>query len=119
MEGAMENYIIIGVVLLLVAVGAYFTIRHFKGQGGCCGEGGYKPRRKKIHNVIAQKTFLVEGMHCKHCKARVEEAVADIHGVAGRVDLKKGVLTVYYAQPVEDEVIYKKIRKAGYIAKKQ
>ena len=77
MEGAMENYIIIGVVLLL------------------------------------------EGMHCKHCKARVEEAVADIHGVAGRVDLKKGVLTVYYAQPVEDEVIYKKIRKAGYIAKKQ
>ena len=27
---------------------------------------------------MGEKTFRVEGMHCEHCKARVEEAVNDI-----------------------------------------
>jgi len=53
-------------------------------------------------------------MHCEHCKRRVEEAVNDIKGVAGRVDLKKGELTVSYAEDVADEIIMTKIKRAGY-----
>ena len=53
-------------------------------------------------------------MHCVHCKNRVEEAVNDIKGVAGRVDLKKGELTVSYAEDAPDDVIRKKIERAGY-----
>ncbi|MFR4756954.1 MAG: heavy-metal-associated domain-containing protein [Evtepia gabavorous] len=41
--------------------------------------------------MAGQKTFQVEGMHCEHCKVRVEEAVNDIKGAAGKVDLKKGL----------------------------
>jgi copper chaperone CopZ len=44
----------------------------------------------------------------------VEEAVNDIPGVAGIVDLKKGQVTVSYAQDVADEVIRAKIERAGY-----
>ena len=39
----MENYVILGAVALIVAVGAWSTVKHFKGEGGCCGGGGYKP----------------------------------------------------------------------------
>lgn len=53
-------------------------------------------------------------MHCEHCKRRVEEAVNDIKGVAGRVDLKKGDLTVSYAEDAPDEIIKAKIEKKGY-----
>lgn len=92
-------------------------VKHFKGKGGCCGGGDYKPRKKKLSHVLYTKTFQVEGMHCEHCKNRVEEVVGDIQGVAGKVDLKKGELIVSYAEDVDDEIIKSRIQRAGYIVK--
>ena len=64
--------------------------------------------------MVEKKTFQVEGMHCEHCKVRVEEAVNDIHGAAGRADWRKGLLVVAYSEPIEDGVIRDKVEKAGY-----
>ena len=110
----MENIIIIGIVVFAAVVGIIYTIKHFKGQGGCCGGGSYKPRKKKLPYVKYQKTFKVDGMHCDHCKNRVEEVVNDIPGVAGKVNLKKGEVTVSYAEDVSDKVIQSRITRAGY-----
>ena len=110
----MENYIIIGIIAVIVVIGIIYTVKHFKGEGGCCGGGSYKPKKKKLSKVLYQKTFKVDGMHCDHCKNRVEEVVNDIKGVAGKVDLKKGELTVSYAEDVADEIIVVRITKAGY-----
>lgn len=113
----MENYIIGTVLIIALIIGVIHTVKHFRGEGGCCGGGSYKLKKKKLAHVQYQKTFLVEGMHCKHCKARVEEAVGDIKGVAGTVDLKKGTLTVSYAAEIDDGVIIQKVQKAGYTCK--
>lgn len=111
----MENIIILGVLAVVVAIGIVNTVKHFKGQGGCCGGGGsYKPRQKRLPTVLYTKTFKVDGMHCEHCKNRVEEVVGDIQGVAGQVDLKKGEVTVSYAEDVADDVIKASIERAGY-----
>jgi len=113
----MENYIIGAVLIAALIISVIYTVKHFRGEGGCCGGGSYKVKKKKLANVIYQKTFSVEGMHCKHCKARVEEAIGDIKGVAGTVALKKGTLTVSYAAEVDDSVIIQKLQKAGYPCK--
>ncbi len=110
----MENFIIIAIILVVAAVAVRSTAKHFRGQGGCCGGGSYKPKKKKLPQVICRKSFRVEGMHCEQCKNRVEEAVNDIRGVAGRVDLKKGLLTVSYAEDVDDELIRARVERAGY-----
>ena len=110
----MENYFIIIIIICVVSFGVFYMIKHFKGEGGCCGGGSYKPKRKKLSGIKYTKKFKVGGMRCEHCKRRVEEAVNDIKGVAGRVDLKKGELTVSYAEDVDDEIIKTKIEKAGY-----
>ncbi len=110
----MENYIIIGIISIIVIIGVIYTVKHFKGEGGCCGGGSYKPKSKKLTNVLYQKTFKVDGMHCEHCKNRVEEVVNDIQGVVGKVNLKKGELTVSYAVDVNDEIIKARIEKHGY-----
>jgi len=113
----MENFIIIAIIAVAFVIGIVYTIKHFKGQGGCCGGGSYKPKRKKLSKVLYKKTFLVDGMHCDHCKARVEEVVNDIKGIAGKVDLKKGELTVVYAEEIDDSVIVQRIEKAEYTVK--
>ncbi|MBQ6806857.1 MAG: hypothetical protein IJO97_05440 [Lachnospiraceae bacterium] len=35
----MENAIIIGIVVVLILIGIRSGIKHFKGEGGCCGGG--------------------------------------------------------------------------------
>ena len=110
----MQNYIIIGIIIVI----AFFAVRTIvkrKGHKGCCGSGSdYKPRKKKLKNVIATKVFLVDGMHCEKCANRVTEVVNDIPGTSGVVDLKKGIVTVSYEQEVPDEQIKAKIERVGY-----
>ena len=110
----MENYIIIGTIIVI----AFFAIRTIvkrKGRKGCCGSGSdYKPRKKKLKNVIATKIFVVDGMHCEKCANRVTEVINDIPNVAGVVDLKKGIVTVSYEQEVADEQIKARIDRVGY-----
>ncbi len=110
----MENYIVIGIILL-IALAAVGTLIKRSGRKGCCASGSdYTPRKKKLENVIASKVFAVEGMHCEKCANRVTEVVNDIPGVAGVVNLKRGIVTVSYAQPVPDEQIKARIERAGY-----
>ena len=114
----MMDFIMIAVILVIAAVGVRSAIRHFRGRGGCCGGGDYKPRKKKLKNILYTRTFKVNGMHCDHCKNRVEEVVNDMAGIAGKVDLKKGELTVSYAEQVDDDLIMARLEKAGYTARR-
>lgn len=110
----MTDYVVISIVVIFTIVGIRSTMKHFKGQGGCCGGGSYKPRKKKLSHVRYKKIFYVDGMHCKHCKNRVEEVVNNIIGVAGSVNLKKGRMIVSYAEDIDDEMIISRIEWAGY-----
>ncbi|MBQ8165318.1 MAG: heavy-metal-associated domain-containing protein [Clostridia bacterium] len=110
----MENYIIIGILVIAAVIGIYSAVKHFRGQSGCCGGGSYKSKKKKLANIIYSKTFKISGMHCEHCKCRVEEIVNDIKGISGKADLKKEELTVSYAEKVDDELIKNRLEKAGY-----
>lgn len=110
----MDNGLIIGILVIVIFFSIRSSVKHFAGKSGCCGGGGYKPKKKKLSKVIGQKTFQIEGMHCEHCKVRVEEVVNDIKGVAGKVNLKKGELTVSYEEEVSDELLKSRIERAGY-----
>lgn len=116
-EIIMKDILIIVLLLAVLVIGIVWTVKHFQGKSGCCGGGGYRVKKKKLAHVLYQKTFLVEGMHCVNCKNRVEEVVGDIKGVAGKVDLKAGTLTVSYAEQVDDALIISKLERAGYPVK--
>ena len=110
----MTDFIIIAIIIVAVGLGIRSTMKHFKGQGGCCGGSSYKTKRKKLPHVLYKKLIYVDGMHCDHCKNRVEDDVNDIANVAAIANLKKGELTVSYADTVDDELIKARIERAGY-----
>ena len=113
----MADVIILG-ILLVVLVGAIVNLIKRAGRKGCCGSSGdYKPRKKKLKNVIATKVFVVDGMHCEKCAGRVTEAVNDIPGVAGVVDLKKWLVTVSYERDIPDGQLRAAIERVGYTVK--
>lgn len=110
----MGDIIIIAVLVIAVVIAIGPIKQHFKGQGGCCGGDSYKPKKKKLEQVIEKKEFHIEGMHCENCSNRVMEKLNDIPGISAEVKWKKKIAIVSYVKKVEDEVIIDKIEKAGY-----
>lgn len=110
----MESILITVITVIAVLLAVYFTVKHLKGGRGCCSGGGFRVKRKKLPKIIYKKTFKVTGMHCKHCAARIEEAVNDIDGVVARVNLKRNELIVLFAKSVSDETVIAKIKRLGY-----
>lgn len=110
----MTDLIILGIVVCIIALGFRSGMQHFRGEGGCCGGSTYKAKKKKLHQVVTQKVFQVEGMSCQHCVNRVMEAVNAVDGASAVVHLKKGTVTVSMEKEIEDAVIRDAIEEAGY-----
>lgn len=112
----MVNIIVIAILIVAMLIALQGSIKHFKGQGGCCGGGStVKARKKKLKGpVLGTFVMEIEGMHCENCKNRIEGKLNDIEGVACRVNLKKKTATVSFSRDITKEEIRSIIEKYGY-----
>ena len=111
---AMLGLIIIAIIVVFVIIGIRSSSKHFKGQGGCCGGSSPAPKKKKLSNVIARKTLIIEGMTCENCKNRVERCINDIDGAAASVNLRQKKAVVSLAKEISDEQLRGAVEKMGY-----
>lgn len=112
----MTNFIIILILLVLVAAAFRSTVKHFKGEGGCCGgPSAPKTPRKRLQGPKTEEWILhIEGMHCEHCKSSVERQINAIDGAAATVKLKKNLAVVVCDRPVEAAALTAAVEKAGF-----
>jgi copper ion binding protein len=62
-----------------------------------------------------EKTILIEGMSCNHCKTHVEEALARLPGVLrATVDLKAKNAKVTLDDSVTEAALSAAVEEAGY-----
>lgn len=111
----MENYIIIGILVLVITVAILRAAKHFKG-GGCCGSGSQIIRTTKTltEPKIGEKTLTVEGMHCENCEIRVENALNRLDGVACKVRWKIKTAVVSYSAEIPDSLLRQTVERLGY-----
>lgn len=111
----MQDYLIIGIVLLILVLALLRAQKHFKG-GGCCGSGSTTIRDKKTltGQKLGEKVLTVEGMHCENCEIRVQNALNRLDGVACKVDLKKKTAVVSYSAEVPDTLLRETVERLGY-----
>lgn len=115
----MSNVIIIIILAAAIALGVRESVKHFKGEGGCCGGGSsYKPKKKKLEGTITHTYVLqVEDMHCQNCANTITGAVNDIEGASAKVNLKKRTVTISCDRDVDIQVIKDAITGKGYKVK--
>ena len=70
------------------------------------------PIRDKSHYPY-EKTLVVDGMVCKNCSARVENALNSIDGVWAEADVSSGRVTVRMKREIEDKVLKKTVNDIG------
>ena len=113
----MTDVIILLIILIVLIYGVKGTVKHFKGEGACCGGGSapVKAKRKVLKKPkIGEKVIQIEGMHCDHCKQSVTSELNKIDGVAAKVELKKNRAIVSFDRPVDDEALRQAVEKAGF-----
>ena len=104
----------IGVVVVLLAIIAFAckdSLKHFKGEGGCCGGSSEKPEKKKLSG---EKIIHIEGMHCKNCKNSVEKHINEIDGAVAKVNLKKKIAIVSLDREVSEEQLREAVENADF-----
>ena len=111
----MTDALIIGILIVLVVVGIWSSRKHFKGEGGCCGDGSsVKVKRKILKQVVKKRTLIINGMTCDHCKACVESRLNALDGVSVKVNLKRKAALVLMDREISDETLCTVIENAGY-----
>ncbi len=61
-----------------------------------------------------RKVLFVSGMHCEHCKKRVEAAIEGIDGAQATADLKKHSVEVRSDKDISDELLTEAVKQSGY-----
>jgi copper chaperone CopZ len=107
---------IIAVIAVIVFFAIRSSIKHIKGDGGCCGGGGSvaEESKKLTGPVIAQKTLYIEGMHCDNCRNSVMRQLQKIDGVSASVHLKKNLAVVSLDREVSDEELIRAVERVDF-----
>ena len=116
----MSDAVIILVIVVFLIFALKGSIKHFKGEGACCGGGSgsvkpKKPKKKTLDGpVIGRCTIRVSGMHCQNCVNSVTRELNDIEGVSARVSLKANRAEVSYDREVDETELKQAVEKAGF-----
>lgn len=90
------------IVIIVTAVIAAFVIKSYAKRiaTGCCGSGG--DTIKKIEPVNADKSsysylykIKIEGMHCRKCALKIQNAFNEREGLLAEVDLNEDTAYIY------------------------
>lgn len=113
----MANIIITIILIGAFALGIKESIKHFKGEGGCCGGGSStKPKKKKLKGKILQSyTIHVDGMHCQNCANTITHVINDIEGVSASVNLHKKEVKIVSDREIDLNKIIQAIERKGYV----
>ena len=111
-----SNIVATVILILVLALAVSGSIKHFKGEGGCCGGSSTVnvPDKKLNGPVIGKKTFQVEGMHCENCKNREKRTINSIDGASCKVNLRKGRVDIKLDREIDDQVFIKAIEDLDF-----
>lgn len=115
----MGDVVVIIVLLGIVALAVYGTVRRIRYGSSCCGEKTPPPKKVKVKD--RNKTsypfvyrLKVDGMHCANCARRVENAINSLEGCWAVVDLGKKEVTLRTKRETTEQDMSAVIAKAGY-----
>lgn len=116
----MSDVIIILILIVILGFAVKSSIKHFKGEGACCGGGSgqvktKRPKKKKLDgSVIGTRTIKISGMHCQNCVNSVTRALNSLDGVSAKVSLRDNSAEVSFDRSVEEDRLRRAVEDAGF-----
>lgn len=115
----MGDTVVIIILLGIIALAVYGTVRRIRHGSSCCGEK--TPPEKKVKVKDRNKAsypftyrLKVDGMHCANCARRVENALNSMEGSWATVDLGNKEVALLRKSEATEQELTSVIAKAGY-----
>ena len=115
----MGDTVVVIILLGIVALAVYGTVKRIRYGSSCCGEK--TPPEKKVKVKDRNKAsypfvyrLKVDGMHCANCARRVENAINSLEGCWAVVDFGKKEVTLRTKRETTEQDMSAVIAKAGY-----
>ncbi|MCR5761631.1 MAG: heavy-metal-associated domain-containing protein [Sphaerochaetaceae bacterium] len=111
------------IAILAAVIGAIVpTIKHMKGQGGCCGSGNESVSKEEEDKVLdgpvtCKKIIEIEGMHCSNCSNSVKRAINKMDGASAKVSLEEGKAEVSMTKEISDMTLRLAIENLNFHVK--
>ena len=116
--GNVWSTVLICAVLVVICV---FGVRSYikKLKSGCCGGGGdevkkVRPSDGDVSHYNYSYKIGIDGMSCKNCVRKVENAFNEREGFYAVVDLKQNDAMVRTKEPVSETELRRIVQSAGY-----
>lgn len=109
------------IVIILIAVFAFFVIKSYRKKltQGCCG-GGSDEKVQKVKVIDTDKkhypfkTILtVDGMVCSNCEQRVENALNVLSGTWAKASASSGTVTVLSKEEPDENELRSAVNSIG------
>lgn len=114
----MGNVIIVCVLLIIIFFAVRSSVKHFKGEGGCCGgDTSPIPVKELDGNKLGEVKVHIEGMHCDNCVRTVTKAINSIDGASAVVNLKKQTAVISYDRELSMDRVKAAVKLAGFEVK--
>ena len=116
----MSDVIIILILIVILGFAVKSSIKHFKGEGACCGGGSgqvktKRPKKKKLDGpVIGTRTIKISGMHCQNCVNSVTRALNSLDGVSAKVSLRDNSAEVSFDRSVRRHRLRRALEDARF-----
>ena len=113
----MANYVIIAALAVVLLLAARSALKHFRGEGGCCG-GGTAPApavKEPDATMTEHFTIGIGGMKCENCAARLQAALNRLDGVSARVSFADGEARIRARSLDQYGPVCEAVKKAGYL----
>ena len=115
----MGDTVVVIILLGIVALAVWGTVKRIRYGSACCGEKTPPPKKVKVKDRNkASYPFVyrlkVDGMHCANCARRVENAINSLEGCWAVVDLGKKEVTLRTKRETTEQDMSAVIAKAGY-----
>jgi copper chaperone len=114
------EYVFYGLLAVAFIAFVVLVIRSYRKKlaSGCCSASDESVKKNKVadkdkSHYPYEKTLVVDGMVCKNCSARVENALNSIDGVWAEADVSSGRVTVRMKREIEDKVLKKAVNDIG------
>lgn len=119
MDGIGATAVICAVLVMICVFGVVSYVGKLK--HGCCGAGSdtvkrVKPQDRDVSHYPYALKVGVEGMHCKNCALRIENAFNALPGCTAKVNLSGKYVVVHSKEPLAREEAKQVIWRTGYQA---
>lgn len=120
-----SDIVILVVVALVVIAGVTRFVGSARGKRDCCSGAKRSDASAGSRVVVADHNeehypytvdLKVEGMHCEHCVAAVEDAFNGLGEVWATADLAQGTAHVRSKEPLDATACIQAVERAGYTA---